>query len=141
MSSKAKNPVLATMKVSEYAFESSNKPEGVTVIRGQKNKTAEIPPIKVAAPKTIAISCRAGVHIRFAGGVGFVLAGSNLGGLRLRPLDTGMSSASADHCAKNIQVHSVLIPELKFRDVQWHVFGADFVERTDDPALEDRPEA
>src|SRR5258708_12868721 len=34
---------------------------------------------------------------------------------------------------------TVVVAELKFGDVQRHVFGADLVERADDTALEDAP--
>lgn len=36
---------------------------------------------------------------------------------------------------------AVVVAELKFRDVQRHIFGADFVERADHTAFEDRPES
>lgn len=48
---------------------------------------------------------------------------------------------SVDRCSKNIRVHSVVVAELKFRDVERHVFGAHLVERADRAAFEDRPEA
>lgn len=35
----------------------------------------------------------------------------------------------------------MVVTELKLRHVQRHIFGADLVERTDDTALEDAPEA
>jgi hypothetical protein len=35
----------------------------------------------------------------------------------------------------------MVVTELKFRNVQRHIFGADLVERADNAALEDRPEA
>jgi hypothetical protein len=49
--------------------------------------------------------------------------------------------AAADGRSENIGVHPIVVPELKFRDVQRHIFGTDFVEATYDAALEDRPEA
>lgn len=42
---------------------------------------------------------------------------------------------------KNIFIVAVVVPELKFRDVQRQIFRADFVECDDDPTLDDRPEA
>jgi hypothetical protein len=50
-------------------------------------------------------------------------------------------SASADHCVEDVGVHAVVVAELKLSDVQRHIFGTDFVERADNAALEDRPEA
>ena len=47
--------------------------------------------------------------------------------------------ASADRHSENVSVKSVVVSELKLRDVQRHIFGADFVEAADNPALEDRP--
>ncbi len=41
--------------------------------------------------------------------------------------------------SENIGVETVVVPELKFRNVQRHIFGADFVETTDDATLEDAP--
>jgi hypothetical protein len=49
--------------------------------------------------------------------------------------------ASLDCRSENVAVEAVIVPELKLRDVQRHVFGADFVERADDTAFEDAPEA
>jgi hypothetical protein len=43
-------------------------------------------------------------------------------------------------CPENISIHSVVIPELKFRDVQRHILFANLVERADDAAFEDAPE-
>jgi len=51
-----------------------------------------------------------------------------------------MISASTNRRAEDISIGAVVIPKLKLRDVQWHIFGADFVERADHAALEDRPE-
>ena len=51
------------------------------------------------------------------------------------------SLTSAYRRSENIRVEAVVVAELKFRDVQRHIFGADFVERADHAALEDRPEA
>jgi hypothetical protein len=46
-----------------------------------------------------------------------------------------------DRCSEHVGIEPVIISELKLRDVQRHVFGARFVERADDAALEDRPKA
>ena len=42
--------------------------------------------------------------------------------------------ASADCRTKDVCILAVIIAELKFRDVQRHIFGADFVEATNNPA-------
>ena len=42
---------------------------------------------------------------------------------------------------KDIRVKPIVIPELKFCNVKCHVFAAHLMERADDAALEDRPEA
>jgi hypothetical protein len=54
-----------------------------------------------------------------------------------------MSSAltSLNRRAENVRIAPMIVAELKFRNVQRHIFGTDFVERADDTALEDRPEA
>jgi hypothetical protein len=43
--------------------------------------------------------------------------------------------------SEDVWVHSIVVPELKLSDVQRHVSRADFMERADHAALEDRPEA
>jgi hypothetical protein len=43
--------------------------------------------------------------------------------------------------SKDIRILPIVIAELKFRNVQQHVFTADLVECADHTALEDRPEA
>jgi hypothetical protein len=50
-------------------------------------------------------------------------------------------SASLNRRAENVRIVPMVVAELKFCDVQRHVFGADLVERADDTALENRPEA
>ena len=52
-----------------------------------------------------------------------------------------MASAPLNRRFENIRVVSVIIPELKLRDIQGHIFGANLVETADNAALEDRPEA
>jgi hypothetical protein len=52
-----------------------------------------------------------------------------------------MTLAATNCRSENIGIAPVVVPELKLRDVQRHIFGADFVEATDDPAFEDAPEA
>ncbi len=49
--------------------------------------------------------------------------------------------APRDSLSENIRVLSVIVSELKFRDVERQIFLADFVESSDDTALKDRPEA
>jgi hypothetical protein len=52
-----------------------------------------------------------------------------------------MISASLNRRSENVVIETVVIAELKFRDVQRHIFAADLVKRADDTALEDAPEA
>ncbi len=59
----------------------------------------------------------------------------------MRRLSIAVSLAPRNRGAENIGVETVVISELKFRDVQRHIFGADLVETANDPALEDAPEA
>lgn len=49
-------------------------------------------------------------------------------------------SASPNRVAEDIGIHAVIIPELKFGDVQMQILFADFVERPHDTAFQDRPE-
>src|SRR5271155_1239830 len=51
------------------------------------------------------------------------------------------SLAPADRRSENVWVHAVIVPELKLRDVQRQIFAADFVEVSDDAALEDAPKS
>jgi hypothetical protein len=48
--------------------------------------------------------------------------------------------ASADRRSEDVRVLPIVVSELKFRNVERHVFGADLTEASDDPALEDAPE-
>jgi len=50
-------------------------------------------------------------------------------------------SNSLYRLAEDVRVLSVVVAELKLRDVQRQVLGADLVEGADHAALEDRPEA
>jgi len=50
------------------------------------------------------------------------------------------ASAPRYRSLENVGVHSVVVAELKFRDVQQQILFADFVKRTHHAALEDRPE-
>ena len=50
------------------------------------------------------------------------------------------TSASTDSSAENVVVETVIISELKLRDVQRQVFWANLVERSDHAALNQRPE-
>jgi hypothetical protein len=52
-----------------------------------------------------------------------------------------MTSASSNRFSKDVRIETVVVAELKFSNVQRHIFRADFVERADHAALEDRPEA
>jgi hypothetical protein len=51
------------------------------------------------------------------------------------------ASATCYGTSKYVRVLPVVVPELKLGDVERHIFGAHFVERADNTALEDRPEA
>jgi hypothetical protein len=51
------------------------------------------------------------------------------------------SLASLNRFSKNVRVHAVIISELKFRDVQRHIFGADLVKAANNTAFEDAPKA
>ena len=51
-----------------------------------------------------------------------------------------LALAAPNRSSENIGVLPIVVPELKFGDVQRHVFFADFVERADNTAFEDRPE-
>jgi len=48
---------------------------------------------------------------------------------------------STDRRSKYVQIEAVVIAELKFSDIERHIFGAHFAERADHAAFEDRPEA
>lgn len=50
-----------------------------------------------------------------------------------------MFLAPLNRCAKNIRVSAIIVAELKFSDVQRHIFGGHFVERADATTFENRP--
>ena len=50
-------------------------------------------------------------------------------------------SASPDSLAEDVLILPVVVPELKFGDVERKIFGADLVECADNATLKDRPEA
>jgi hypothetical protein len=50
-------------------------------------------------------------------------------------MSSGSTLEFTNSRSENVRVHPVVIPELKFRDVQRQMFGADFVEAADDFAL------
>ena len=52
-----------------------------------------------------------------------------------------VGSTPTDCRSENVGVAPIVVPELKFGNVQRHVLGANFMEAADDTALEDRPEA
>jgi hypothetical protein len=52
-----------------------------------------------------------------------------------------MMSAPLNRRPENIRVVAIVVPELKFRNVERHVFAAHLVERANDAEFEDRPEA
>src|SRR5262249_7462140 len=51
------------------------------------------------------------------------------------------ASASCYRSTEDVCVVAIVVAELKLRNVQRQILGADLVERADDPALEDRPDA
>src|ERR1700729_3468884 len=64
------------------------------------------------------------------------------------PLSSLAETVTSDHASaacyrgiKHIGVEAVVVAELKFRDVERHIFGRHFVERADNAALEDAPKA
>jgi hypothetical protein len=55
---------------------------------------------------------------------------------------TSDHASAACYCRpEHVGIEAVVIAELEFGDVERHIFGAHFVERADNAALEDRPEA
>jgi len=47
---------------------------------------------------------------------------------------------AANNCrAEYVGVLPIIVTELKLRNIQRHIFGANFVETADDAALEDAP--
>src|SRR5947209_836197 len=52
-----------------------------------------------------------------------------------------MILASRNCRSEDVRVSAIVVAELKFRNVERHVFAADLVERADNAALEDRPKA
>jgi hypothetical protein len=52
-----------------------------------------------------------------------------------------LASAACYRRPEHVGIASVVVPELKFRDVERHIFGTHLVESADDTALEDRPKA
>jgi hypothetical protein len=52
-----------------------------------------------------------------------------------------MISAPLNNRAENIRIGAVVVAELKLRDVERQIFGADFVERANHATFEDRPKA
>jgi hypothetical protein len=62
---------------------------------------------------------------------------------RLKQQLAGISfaSASRDGGSENVRVLPIIVAELELGNIERHVFAAYFVERADNTALEDRPEA
>jgi hypothetical protein len=54
--------------------------------------------------------------------------------------DVAIVSASTNSRSEDIGIEPIVISKLKLRDLQWHIFGADLVEASDNAAFEDRPE-
>jgi hypothetical protein len=48
---------------------------------------------------------------------------------------------SLDRCSKDIRILPIVVAELEFSNIERHVLGAHLVERADNPAFKDRPEA
>jgi hypothetical protein len=63
---------------------------------------------------------------------------------RFRLAETDASDLVSAACYRRIEhggIEAVIVTELKFRDVERHIFRGHFVERADHATLEDRPEA
>jgi hypothetical protein len=61
---------------------------------------------------------------------------------RLAETDASDHASAACYCrSKHIRIEAVVMAELKFRDIQRHIFGAHLVERADHAALKQRPES
>jgi hypothetical protein len=43
---------------------------------------------------------------------------------------------TANRGTKDVRIHAVVVPELKFGDVQRHIFFADVAERADNPVVQ-----
>ena len=52
-----------------------------------------------------------------------------------------MVLASLNRRSEDVRVLPIVIAELELGNIQRHIFAAHFMERADDAALEDRPEA
>ena len=52
-----------------------------------------------------------------------------------------MLSAAVYSRSEDVRIGAVVVAELKFRDIERHVFGADFVEAANDTSLKDAPKA
>lgn len=52
-----------------------------------------------------------------------------------------ISSYPLNRFSEDIRVAAIIVTELKFSDIQWEIFGTDFVESADNAALHQRPEA
>lgn len=51
------------------------------------------------------------------------------------------SSARLNRCAEDVRIQALVIPKLKFVDVQMQILLADFMEGADDPTFYDGPES
>jgi len=66
-----------------------------------------------------------------------------LQGIQKVPEQSASQNASygLDCSPENVIVEPIIVPELELRNVEMQVFLADVVESSDDPALDDAPEA
>jgi hypothetical protein len=74
-------------------------------------------------------------HFCAGGGSGGVFGVRDFG----RPLERAMNLTASDRRSENVGIETVVVPELKLRDIQRQILAADFVKATNDPALEDAP--
>jgi hypothetical protein len=51
-----------------------------------------------------------------------------------------MMSATINRPSENVSILPDIVAELELGDIEQHIFASDFVESTDDTALEDQPE-
>ena len=55
--------------------------------------------------------------------------------------DSESDLTSADRCPENIEIHAIIVAELKLRDVQRQIFAAYLVKAAHDAAFNQRPKA
>lgn len=61
--------------------------------------------------------------------------------LQIRQIEIETLLASLNRRFENVWIIAVIIPELKLGNIEWHVFGADFVESANNATLKDTPKS